>query len=127
MVLIRMWLRASIVSISSNANQVNNERSIVAVNNPGNSNQSGPSNSNKALVVHADEGCDWLVQLGNQANEGNGEIAWYAKIIKYIKHVHSEEFSEDDESSGYRGSSDKESSNLGGYGSDSYVKENLDA
>ncbi|KAJ0794916.1 putative nucleotidyltransferase, Hydrolase [Helianthus annuus] len=53
-------------SSSSNANQVNNERGIVAVNNPGNSNQSGPSNSNRALVVHADEGCDWSVQLGNQ-------------------------------------------------------------
>ncbi|MFS8006510.1 putative transcription factor interactor and regulator CCHC(Zn) family [Helianthus anomalus] len=110
-------------SSSSNANQIKNERSIVAVNNPSNSNQSGPSKSNKALVVHADEGCDWSVQLGN---EGNGGTACYAKIIKYIKHVHREEFSEDDDSSGYSGSSDEESSSAGGYGSDSDVKENLD-
>ncbi|KAJ0801703.1 putative transcription factor interactor and regulator CCHC(Zn) family [Helianthus annuus] len=106
----------------SNTNQVNNERSIVAVNNPGNSNQLGPSNLNRALVVHADEGCDSSVQLGN---EGNGGTTCYAKIIKYIKHVHSEEFSEDDDSSGHSGSSDEESSNAGG--SDSEVKEDLDA
>ncbi|KAM0057385.1 putative transcription factor interactor and regulator CCHC(Zn) family [Helianthus debilis subsp. tardiflorus] len=84
-------------SSSSNANQVNNERSIVAVNNPSNSNQSGPSNSNGALVVHVDEGCDWSIQLGN---EGNGGTTCYAKIIKYIKHVHKEEFSKDDDNSG---------------------------
>ncbi|MFS7921013.1 putative transcription factor interactor and regulator CCHC(Zn) family [Helianthus anomalus] len=110
----------------SNANQVNNERSIVPVNNPGNSNQSGPSNSNRASVVHVDEGCDWSVQLGNQRNEVNRGTACYAKIINYIKHVHREDFSKDDDSSGYSGSSDEESSNVGGYGSDSDVKENLD-
>ncbi|KAJ0500893.1 putative transcription factor interactor and regulator CCHC(Zn) family [Helianthus annuus] len=38
-------------SSSSNTNQDNNERSIVVVNNPNNSNQSGPSNSKRALVV----------------------------------------------------------------------------
>ncbi|MFS7979590.1 hypothetical protein Hanom_Chr10g00929501 [Helianthus anomalus] len=80
-----------------------------------------------ALVVHADEGCDWLVQLGNEGNEGNGGTACYAKIIKYIKHVHSEEFSKDDDSSGYSSSSDEESSNVGDYGLDSDVKENLHA
>ncbi|MFS7930672.1 hypothetical protein Hanom_Chr04g00347021 [Helianthus anomalus] len=100
---------------------------IVAANNPGNTNQSGPSNSNRALVVHADEGCDWSVQLGNQGTEGNRGTACYSKIIKYIKYVHSEEFSEDDDSSGYSGSSDEESSNAGGCDSDSEVKENLDA
>ncbi|MFS8034417.1 putative transcription factor interactor and regulator CCHC(Zn) family [Helianthus anomalus] len=111
-------------SSSSNANHVNNERIIVAVNNPRNSNQSGPSNSNRALVVHADEGCDWSVQLGN---DGNGRTSCYAKMIKYIKHVHREEFSEDDDRSRYSGSSDEESSSTGGYGSDSDVKENIDA
>ncbi|XP_022004587.1 uncharacterized protein LOC110902177 [Helianthus annuus] len=93
------------------------------VNNPSNSNQSGPSNLNRALVVHADDGCDWSVQLGNG---GYGGTACYAKIINHIKHVHREEFSEDDDSSGYSGSSDEESSSAGDYGSNSDVKKGID-
>ncbi|MFS7994577.1 hypothetical protein Hanom_Chr12g01107671 [Helianthus anomalus] len=111
-------------SSSSNTNQVNNERSTVAVNNPSNSNQSEPSNSNRALVVQVDKGCDWLVQLGNG---GNGGTACYAKIINHIKHVHKEEFSEDDYSYGYNGSSNEESLSTGGYGMDLDVNEGIDA
>ncbi|MFS8005401.1 putative transcription factor interactor and regulator CCHC(Zn) family [Helianthus anomalus] len=77
---------------SSNTNNVNNERSIVAVNNPNNSNKSGPSNSNK---------------------------------FKQMKDV-IEQFSKDDDSSGYNGSSDEKRSSAGGYGSDSDVKEGTD-
>ncbi|KAM0066395.1 putative RNA-directed DNA polymerase [Helianthus debilis subsp. tardiflorus] len=84
----------------------NQERRIVAVNN--NQNQSGPSNTNRALTVQGDEGCDWSVQLGG--DDQRGGTACYAKIINHIKHVHREEFSESDDSSGYSGSSDEEGS-----------------
>ncbi|MFS8034429.1 hypothetical protein Hanom_Chr17g01581051 [Helianthus anomalus] len=47
-------------------------------------------------------------------------------MIKYTKHVHIEEFSEDDDRSGYSCSSDEESSSTGGYGLDSDAKENID-
>ncbi|MFS7947902.1 hypothetical protein Hanom_Chr06g00553601 [Helianthus anomalus] len=36
-------------------------------------------NSNRALIVQTDEGCDWSVQLGNI---GGGDIAYYDKIAK---------------------------------------------
>ncbi|MFS8026981.1 putative nucleotidyltransferase, Hydrolase [Helianthus anomalus] len=85
---------------TSTSNQANNERGIVAANNQ--TNQSGPSNTNRALIVQPDEGCDWSVQLG-------GGTACYAKIISHIKHVHKEEFSESGDSSGFSGSSDSES------------------
>ncbi|KAM0038318.1 putative transcription factor interactor and regulator CCHC(Zn) family [Helianthus debilis subsp. tardiflorus] len=89
-----------------NAQQENQDRRIVAVNN--NQNQSGPSNPNRALTVQADEGCDWSVQFG-EGDQGGG-TACYAKIINHIKHVHKEEFSESNDSSGYSGSSDEEGS-----------------
>ncbi|KAJ0859200.1 putative transcription factor interactor and regulator CCHC(Zn) family [Helianthus annuus] len=102
-----------------NAQQENRERRIVAVNN--NQNQSGPSNPNRALTVQADEGCDWSVQFG-EGDQGGGTTC-YAKIINHIKHIHKEEFSESDDSSGYTGSSDEESSISGDDHSDSDVKE----
>ncbi|MFS7947907.1 hypothetical protein Hanom_Chr06g00553651 [Helianthus anomalus] len=36
-------------------------------------------NSNRALIVKTDEGCDWFVQLGNI---GGGDIAYYDEIAK---------------------------------------------
>ncbi|KAF5788787.1 putative transcription factor interactor and regulator CCHC(Zn) family [Helianthus annuus] len=104
-----------------NAHQENRERRIVAVNN--NQNQSGPSNPNRALTVQADEGCDWSIQFG-EGDQGGGTVC-YAKIIYHIKHVHKEEFSESDDSLGYTGSSDEESSILGDnhFESESDVKE----
>ncbi|MFS7948153.1 putative transcription factor interactor and regulator CCHC(Zn) family [Helianthus anomalus] len=45
-----------------NARPESQDRRIVAVDN--NQNQSGPSNSNRALTVQADEGCNWSVQFG---------------------------------------------------------------
>ncbi|MFS7950899.1 putative transcription factor interactor and regulator CCHC(Zn) family [Helianthus anomalus] len=80
-----------------NAQPESQDRRIVAANN--NQNQSGPSNSNRALTVQADEGCNWSVQFGG-GDQGGG-TACYAKIINHIKHVHKEEFSESDDSSGY--------------------------
>ncbi|KAM0048724.1 putative transcription factor interactor and regulator CCHC(Zn) family [Helianthus debilis subsp. tardiflorus] len=111
---------------TSNTNQGNRERRIVAVNNTTNQTQAGPSNTNRALVVQADEGCNWSVQFGDGDQEGGG-TACYAKIINHIKHVHKEEFSESDDSSGYSGSSEEESSNAGGYSSKSHVKEELNS
>ncbi|KAM0002892.1 putative RNA-directed DNA polymerase [Helianthus debilis subsp. tardiflorus] len=96
----------------------NQERRIVAVNN--NQNQSGPSNTNRALTVQGDEGCDWSVQLGG--DDQRGGTACYAKIINHIKHVHREEFSESDDSSGYSGSSDEEGSVSGDNHSEPDVK-----
>ncbi|KAF5757964.1 putative transcription factor interactor and regulator CCHC(Zn) family [Helianthus annuus] len=112
---------------TSNANQDNRERRMVAVNNPTNQNQAGPSNTNRALVVQADEGCNWSVQFGDSDQEGGGGTAFFAKIINHIKHVHKEEFSDSDDSSGYSGSSDEESSNSGGYHSESDVKEEVNS
>ncbi|KAJ0579930.1 putative transcription factor interactor and regulator CCHC(Zn) family [Helianthus annuus] len=105
-----------------NVNQEIRDRRMVAVNNNQNQNQSGPSNANQALTVQADEGHNWSVQLGEGEQEGGG-TACYAKIINHIKHIHKEEFSESDDSSGYTGSSDEESSTSGGYYSESDVKE----
>ncbi|MFS7961563.1 hypothetical protein Hanom_Chr08g00716581 [Helianthus anomalus] len=108
---------------TSNQNQPNLERRIIAVSsqtNTTNANQSDPSNPNGALVFHADENCDCSVQFGGG---DHGETACYAKIINHIKHVHKEEFSESDDSSGYTVSSDEESSNTGDHGSESDVKE----
>ncbi|KAJ0876425.1 putative transcription factor interactor and regulator CCHC(Zn) family [Helianthus annuus] len=99
-----------------NAQQENRERRIVAVNN--NQGQPGTSNPNRALTVQADEGCDWSVQFG-EGDQGSG-TACYAKIIK---HVHKEESSESDDSSGYSGSSDEEGSVSGDNQSESDVKE----
>ncbi|KAJ0751981.1 putative transcription factor interactor and regulator CCHC(Zn) family [Helianthus annuus] len=109
-----------------NVNQENRERRIVAVNNiqnqNQNQNQSGPSNTNRALVVQTDEGYNCSVQLGDGDQEGGG-TACYEKIINHIKHVHKEEFSESNDSSGYTGSSNEESSTSGDYHSESDVKE----
>ncbi|KAJ0568474.1 putative transcription factor interactor and regulator CCHC(Zn) family [Helianthus annuus] len=102
-----------------NAQQENRDRRIVAVNN--NQSQSGPSNPNRALTVQADEGCDWYVQFG-EGDQGGG-TACYAKIINHIKHVHKEEFSESDDSSGYSGSSDEEGSISGDNQSEPDMKE----
>ncbi|KAM0042339.1 putative transcription factor interactor and regulator CCHC(Zn) family [Helianthus debilis subsp. tardiflorus] len=77
----------------------NQDRRIVAVNN--NQNQSGPSNTNRALTVQGDEGCDWSVQFGD--GDQRSGTALYAKIIN-------QKSSESDDSSGYSGSSDEESS-----------------
>ncbi|KAM0013359.1 putative transcription factor interactor and regulator CCHC(Zn) family [Helianthus debilis subsp. tardiflorus] len=112
---------------TSNQNQANLERRIVAVNNQTNTtnaNQSGPSNTNRELVVQADENCDWSVQFGGG---DQGGTASYAKIINHIKHVHKEEFLESDDSSGYTSSSDEESSTIGDYYSESDVKEGSDS
>ncbi|KAJ0605711.1 putative transcription factor interactor and regulator CCHC(Zn) family [Helianthus annuus] len=111
---------------TSKTNQVNRERGIVAVNNATNQTQASPSNTNRTLTVQADEGRNWSVQLGDGDVEGGG-TACYAKIINHIKHVHKEEFSDSDDSSGYSGSSDVESSNVGGYTSESDVKEELNS
>ncbi|KAJ0714013.1 putative transcription factor interactor and regulator CCHC(Zn) family [Helianthus annuus] len=102
---------------TSNANQDNRGKGIVAVNNTTNQNQSGPSNINRASTVQFDEGCNWSVQFGEGDLEGGG-TACYAKIINHIKHIHKEEFSESDHSSGYSGTLDKESSNAGDYNSE---------
>ncbi|KAJ0838518.1 putative transcription factor interactor and regulator CCHC(Zn) family [Helianthus annuus] len=102
-----------------NAQQENRDRRIVAVNN--NQSQSGPSNPIRALTVQADEGCDWSVQFG-EGDQGGGTTC-YAKIINHIKHVHKEEFSESDDSSGYSGSSDEEGSISGDNQSEPDVKE----
>ncbi|KAF5804720.1 putative transcription factor interactor and regulator CCHC(Zn) family [Helianthus annuus] len=113
----------------SNTNQANHERRIAVVNNPANTtnhNQSGPSNINRALAIQADEGCDWSVHFGG-GEQGGGGTACYAKIINHIKHVHKEEFSESDDSSGYSGSSDEENLSMGGYSSESHVKEGMDS
>ncbi|KAF5796225.1 putative transcription factor interactor and regulator CCHC(Zn) family [Helianthus annuus] len=112
---------------TSNANQENRERRLVAVNNTTNQAQAGPSNSNRALVVQADEGCNWYVQFGDGDQEGGGGTTCYAKIINHIKDVHKEESSDSDDNSGYSASSDEESSNLGGYNSESDVKEEVNS
>ncbi|MFS7990693.1 hypothetical protein Hanom_Chr11g01061911 [Helianthus anomalus] len=88
-----------------NSQPESQDRRIVAANNQ---NQSGQSNTNRALTVQGDEGCDWSVQLGG--DDQRGGTACYAKIINHIKHVRKEEFSESDDSSGYSGSSDEEGS-----------------
>ncbi|KAJ0669761.1 putative transcription factor interactor and regulator CCHC(Zn) family [Helianthus annuus] len=99
-----------------NAQQENHERRMVAVNN--NQGQPGTSNPNRALAVQADEGCDWSVQFGD--DDQRSGTTCYAKIIE---HVHKEESSGSDDSSGYSGSSDEEGSVSGDNHSESDVKE----
>ncbi|KAJ0913753.1 putative RNA-directed DNA polymerase [Helianthus annuus] len=99
-----------------NAQQENRERRMVAVNN--NQGQSGTSNPNRALAIQADEGCDWSVQFGD--DDQRSGTACYAKIIE---HVHKEESSGSDDSSGYSGSSDEEGSVSGDNHLESDVKE----
>ncbi|KAF5807645.1 hypothetical protein HanXRQr2_Chr05g0235941 [Helianthus annuus] len=89
---------------------------MVAVNN--NQGQPGTSNPNRALAVQADEGCDWSVQFGE--DDQRSGTTCYAKIIE---HVHKEEPSGSDDSSGYSGSSDEEGSVSGDNHSESDVKE----
>ncbi|KAF5753698.1 putative RNA-directed DNA polymerase [Helianthus annuus] len=99
-----------------NAQQENRERRMVAVNN--NQGQPGTSNPNRALAVQADEGCDWSVQFGD--DDQRSGTACYAKVIE---HVHKEESTGSDDSSGYSGSSDEEGSVSGDNHSESDVKE----
>ncbi|KAJ0860789.1 putative transcription factor interactor and regulator CCHC(Zn) family [Helianthus annuus] len=94
----------------------NQDRRIVAVNN--NQNQSGPSNTNRALTVQGDEGCDWSVQFGD--GDQRSGAALMAKIID-------QKSSESDDSSGYSGSSDEEGSVSGDNHSEPDVKEEEDS
>ncbi|KAM0004192.1 putative transcription factor interactor and regulator CCHC(Zn) family [Helianthus debilis subsp. tardiflorus] len=90
----------------------NQDRRIVTVNN--NQNQSGPSNTNRALTVQGDEGCDWSVQFGDGDQRSGTTL--YAKIIN-------QKSSESDDSSGYSGSSDEGGSVSGDNHSEPDVKE----
>ncbi|KAJ0694147.1 putative transcription factor interactor and regulator CCHC(Zn) family [Helianthus annuus] len=92
----------------------NNERTLIPVNNQS---QAGPSNANQALVVQVDEGCDWSIQLSNDAPDGT---ACFAEVVKALNHAsggessaNGGESSEDEDSSGYSRSSDEESSSSG--------------
>ncbi|MFS7952222.1 hypothetical protein Hanom_Chr07g00604431 [Helianthus anomalus] len=49
-----------------------------------NAHQAGPSNNNRALMVQVDEGCDWLIQLGN---DDHGGIACFVEGVKDLKHA----------------------------------------
>ncbi|KAL9991721.1 putative transcription factor interactor and regulator CCHC(Zn) family [Helianthus debilis subsp. tardiflorus] len=89
----------------------NQDRRIVAANN--NQNQSGPSNTNRALTVQGDEGCDWSVQFGD--GDQRSGTACFAKVINQVS-------SESDDSSGYSGSSDEEGSVSGDNHSEPDVK-----
>ncbi|MFS8024921.1 hypothetical protein Hanom_Chr16g01468961 [Helianthus anomalus] len=87
-------------------------------------NQTSTSNQNQANLKRG------IVVVNNQTNTANTNqsgTACYAKIINHIKRVRKEEFSESDDSSGYIGSSDEESSNIGDYCSESDVKEGSDS
>ncbi|KAJ0799993.1 putative transcription factor interactor and regulator CCHC(Zn) family [Helianthus annuus] len=93
---------------------MNNERTLIPVNNPS---QAGPSNANQALVVQVDEGCDWSILLENDTPDGT---ACFAEVVKDLKHAsggesstNGDESSEDEDSSGYSRSSDEESSSSG--------------
>ncbi|KAF5775490.1 putative transcription factor interactor and regulator CCHC(Zn) family [Helianthus annuus] len=85
----------------------NNDRTLVPVNNQ----------TNRALAVQVDEGCDWSIQLGGDAPDGT---ACFAQIVKELVHTSGgessasgDESSEDEDSSGYSRSVDEESSNSG--------------
>ncbi|KAF5754543.1 putative transcription factor interactor and regulator CCHC(Zn) family [Helianthus annuus] len=85
----------------------NNERTLVPVNNQ----------TNRALAVQVDEGCDWSIQLGGDAPDGT---ACFAQVVKELVHTSGGESSasggessEDEDSSGYSRSVDEESSNSG--------------
>ncbi|KAF5808430.1 putative transcription factor interactor and regulator CCHC(Zn) family [Helianthus annuus] len=85
----------------------NNERTLVPVNNQ----------TNRALAVQVDEGCDWSIQLGGDAPDGT---ACFAQVVKKLVHTSGGESSasggessEDEDSSGYSRSVDEESSNSG--------------
>ncbi|KAJ0795810.1 putative transcription factor interactor and regulator CCHC(Zn) family [Helianthus annuus] len=80
-----------------NGNQVaNNERVMVPAN-----------NANRALIIQADESCDWFVQLGNS---GGGGTACYAEIVKNDSDGES---SGNGDSSGYNSSLGEEGSSYG--------------
>ncbi|KAM0035157.1 putative transcription factor interactor and regulator CCHC(Zn) family [Helianthus debilis subsp. tardiflorus] len=88
----------------------NNERTLMPVNNP---NQAGTSNANQALVVQVNKGCDWLIQLGSDVQDGT---ACFAEVVKDLKHTNGGESfasggesSEDEDNSCYSRSSDEES------------------
>ncbi|KAJ0804972.1 putative transcription factor interactor and regulator CCHC(Zn) family [Helianthus annuus] len=88
----------------------NNERTLVPVNNQ----------TNRALAVQVDEGCDWSIQLGGDAPDGTACFAQVVKDVKDVIHTSSGESSanggessEDEDSSGYSRSSDEESSSSG--------------
>ncbi|KAJ0495238.1 putative transcription factor interactor and regulator CCHC(Zn) family [Helianthus annuus] len=78
----------------------NNERTLVPVNNQ----------TNRALAVQVDEGCDWSIQLGGDAPDGT---ACFAQVVKELVHTSGGESSEDEDSSGYSRSADEESSSSG--------------
>ncbi|KAJ0893325.1 putative transcription factor interactor and regulator CCHC(Zn) family [Helianthus annuus] len=85
----------------------NNERTLVPVNNQ----------TNRALAVQVDEGCDWSIQLGGDAPDGT---TCFAQVVKDVVHTsggessaNGGESSEDEDSSGYSRSSDEESSSSG--------------
>ncbi|KAF5793750.1 putative transcription factor interactor and regulator CCHC(Zn) family [Helianthus annuus] len=95
----------------------NTERSLVPANNQ----------TNRALAVQVDEGCDWSIQLGGDAPDGT---ACFAQIVKELVHTSGRESSasggessEDEDSSGYSRSADEESSNSG----DDYMGETSNA
>ncbi|KAL9999122.1 putative transcription factor interactor and regulator CCHC(Zn) family [Helianthus debilis subsp. tardiflorus] len=85
--------------------QNNSDRQLVPVG--GSSSGSANPNPHRGLVVQADEICNWNLQLGEG---GNGGTACYAKVAEKVEEpVHTGESSEDEDSSGYSGSSDEES------------------
>ncbi|MFS7963822.1 hypothetical protein Hanom_Chr08g00742821 [Helianthus anomalus] len=90
-----------------------------------NSPQAGPSNNNnQALVVQADESCEWSIQLGSG---DQGGTACYAEVVKDLKQACGGESSEDEDSSGYSGSSDEESSSSGEDDMDGVSRKTIDA
>ncbi|KAJ0786923.1 putative transcription factor interactor and regulator CCHC(Zn) family [Helianthus annuus] len=100
----------------------NNDRTLVPVNNQ----------TNRALAVQVDEGCDWSIQLGGDAPDGT---ACFAQIVKELVHTNGgessasgDESSEDEDSSGYSRSVDEESSNSGDdhVGETSNVSDDID-
>ncbi|KAJ0568671.1 putative transcription factor interactor and regulator CCHC(Zn) family [Helianthus annuus] len=100
----------------------NTERSLVPANNQ----------TNRALAVQVDEGCDWSIQLGGDAPDGT---ACFAQIVKELVHTSGgessasgDESSEDEDSSGYSRSVDEESSNSGDdhVGETSNVSDDID-
>ncbi|KAJ0604281.1 putative transcription factor interactor and regulator CCHC(Zn) family [Helianthus annuus] len=94
--------------------QNNSDRQIVPVG--GNTSGSTNSNPHRGLVVQADEICNWNLQLGEG---GNGGTACYAKVVeKVVEPVSAGESSEDEDSSGYSGSMDGESLDVGDLSSD---------